>query len=50
MIREVNTHDQKQVKKGNNRSQSFKPGVEDQILLTLMYYQEYRTQFHIGGT
>lgn len=23
--------------------------MEDQLLLTLMYYREYRTQFHIGA-
>jgi hypothetical protein len=51
MVREVNNHDQKIVKKkGNSRSRPFKLSVEDQILLTLMYYREYRTQFHIGGT
>ena len=51
MVREMNKHDLKQVKKkGNSRSRPFKLGVEDQILLTLMYYREYRTQFHIGGT
>ena len=51
MVREVNKYDQKKVKsKCNNRSRPFKLCVEDQILLTLMYYREYRTQFHIGGT
>jgi hypothetical protein len=51
MVREVNNHDLKKVKKkGNSRSRPFKLSVEDQILLTLMYYREYRTQFHIGGT
>ena len=24
--------------------------IEDQLLLTLMYWREYRTQFHIGET
>lgn len=24
--------------------------MEDQVLLTLMYYREYRTQFHIAAT
>ena len=51
MVREVNKYDQKKVKKkGNSRSRPFKLCVEDQVLLTLMYYREYRTQFHIGGT
>lgn len=51
MVREVSNHDQKIVKKkGNSRSRPFKLSIEDQLLLTLMYYREYRTQFHIGGT
>lgn len=34
----------------NNRSRPFILSIEDQLLLTLMYYREYRTQFHIGVT
>lgn len=49
MVKSVQAHDQKSVqKKGNNRSRPFAISIEDQILLTLMYYREYRTQFHIG--
>lgn len=37
-------------RKGNQRSRPFRLCTEDQVLLTLMYYREYRTQFHIGAT
>lgn len=37
-------------KKINNRSRPFILCIEDQLLLMLMYYREYRTQFHIGVT
>ncbi len=51
IAKEVRSHDEKKVrKKGNNRSRPHKLSVEDQILMTLMYYREYRTQFHIGET
>ncbi len=51
MIKAVKQRDEKVVrKKGNRRSRPFSLCVEDQVLLTLMYYREYRTQFHIGGT
>jgi len=51
MVREVKSHDAKEVrKKGNARSRPFKLNIEDQILMMLMYYREYRTQFHIGET
>ncbi len=49
MVKAVKEHDAKIVKrKGNRRSRPFFCVVEDQILLTLMYYREYRTQWHIG--
>lgn len=51
MVKEVRNHEKKIIKKkGNNRSHPFKLCVEDQILMMLMYYREYRTQFHIGET
>lgn len=51
MVRAVIRYDEKIIKKrGNMRSRPFSLCVEDQVLLTLMYYREYRTQFHIGGT
>jgi Helix-turn-helix of DDE superfamily endonuclease len=51
MVKEVRRHDSKKAeKKGNERSRPFQLSVEDQILMTLMYYREYRTQFHIGET
>jgi hypothetical protein len=34
----------------NNRSRPFILSLEDPLLLMLMYYREYRTQFHIGVT
>ncbi len=51
MVRAVVRFDEKIIKKkGNQRSRPFTLSVPDQVLLTLMYYREYRTQFHIGGT
>ena len=51
MVKAVNECTEKIVKKkGNKRSRPFKLNVQDQLLLTLMYYREYRTQFHIGVT
>lgn len=51
MVKTIDAHDEKIVrKKGNYRSRPFSLSIEDQILLTLIYYREYRTQFHIGGT
>ncbi len=51
MVREVRKFNGRIAqKKGNNRSRPNKLSVEDQILMMLMYYREYRTQYHIGGT
>ena len=51
MTKAVKKHEtKKKEKKGNGRSRPFKLIIEDQILMTLMYYREYRTQFHIGET
>jgi len=51
MVQEVNRHDSKIAeKKGNKRMRPFHLITEDQILMMLMYYREYRTQFHIGET
>lgn len=51
MVREIEKHDnKKKKKKGNDRSRPYKLSVEDQVLMMLMYYREYRTQFHIGVT
>ena len=49
MVKAVREHDLKLLKKkGSNRSRPFKKSIEDQILITLMYYREYRAQWHIG--
>lgn len=49
MLKAVKADDLKKTKKrGSNRSRPFKLSFEDQILLTLMYYREYRTMFHIA--
>jgi hypothetical protein len=51
MIKAVKQEQSKHIKKrGNKRSRPFILSVEDQILLTLMYYREYRTQYHISVT
>lgn len=40
----------KRNRRKNKRKAGRKPslGIEDQLLMTLMYWREYRTQFHIG--
>lgn len=51
MVKEVCNHNKKiELRKGNKRSRPFKLSIENQILMMLMYYREYRTQYHIGGT
>lgn len=51
MAKRVKEHDNKIVRrKGNNRSHPYKLSIENQILMMLMYYREYRTMFHIGET
>lgn len=51
MLNEVRNHNRRiERRRGNNRSRPSKLSVEDQILMMLMYYREYRTQYHIGGT
>jgi hypothetical protein len=51
MVEAVKQSNEKKIKKrGNRRSHPYSLSVEDQVLLTLMYYREYRTQFHIAGT
>lgn len=51
MVREVRKVNERIARrKGNNRSRPSKLSVEDQVLMMLMYYREYRTQYHIGGT
>jgi hypothetical protein len=51
MVREVKRQERKKILvRGNHRSRPYKLCVEDQILMLLMYYREYRTQFHIGET
>jgi predicted DNA-binding protein YlxM (UPF0122 family) len=51
MVKEVKQEQDKiNKKKGDNRRRPYKLGIEDQILMMLMYYREYRTLFHIGET
>jgi predicted DNA-binding protein YlxM (UPF0122 family) len=47
MVREVK---QKTKKKGQKKKRGapFKLSTEDQVLMTLMYWREYRTMYHIG--
>jgi predicted DNA-binding protein YlxM (UPF0122 family) len=48
MVDEVKKKTKKQPKKKKG-GRPFKYSVEDQVLMTLMYWREYRTMFHIGG-
>jgi len=51
MAKEVRSHDKNVIKKkGSNRSHPYSLCLEDRILMMLMYYREYRTQYHIGCT
>jgi hypothetical protein len=44
MVEVLQPHLDRQGKRGGQNSLS----VEDQLLITLQYWREYRTQFHIG--
>ncbi len=53
MTKEFKKHEKerkKKNKKKNKKKAGRKPTLcmEDQLLMTLMYWREYRTQFHIG--
>ena len=53
MVREIKKHEsniKKKRKRKNKKNAGRKPilCIEDQLLLTMMYWREYRTQFHIG--
>lgn len=48
MVNEVKNKIKKKPKKKKG-GRPFRFSVEDQILMTLMYWREYRTMFHIGG-
>ena len=53
MVREIKKEESKKKKKRrrkNKKNAGRKPtlNIEDQLLMTLMYWREYRTQFHIG--
>jgi hypothetical protein len=48
MIEMVEKAQNKRKKKAKNRGRKSKLSTEDQILMTLEYLREYRTQFHIG--
>jgi len=51
MVKEVKNHYEREKKrKGNNKGRPFKLSIENQVLMMLMYYREYRTQYHIGET
>lgn len=50
MVKEVKKQAVKRKKKKNRKNAGRKPTLscEDEILMTLTYWREYRTQFHIG--
>lgn len=48
MVKEVK-RDGRRTRKGVvKKGRPFKLSIEDQVLMTLMYWREYRTLFHIG--
>lgn len=49
-IKKVEATNKKKRRKKNKKNAGRKPtlSIEDQLLMTLMYWREYRTQFHIG--
>jgi len=49
MVGSVKVH-QEQTRKHPTRGKPPKLGIEDKLLVMLMYYREYRTQEHIGIT
>lgn len=53
MLKEVKKYDRKEKQKRKRRNKKnagpkHKYGIEDQLLMTLMYWREYRTMFHIA--
>ncbi len=49
MVKEVKLKSKRKRQK-KKRGRPFKMSEEDRVLLTLMYWREYRTMFHIGHT
>jgi hypothetical protein len=49
MVRVVTDHKQKQ-RKHPGRGRPSRLSIADQVLVMLMYYREYRTFFHVGGS
>jgi len=49
MVRVVTDHKQKH-RKHPGRGRPSRLSIADQVLVMLMYYREYRTFFHVGGS
>lgn len=51
MVKEAKKQTGRKQKKRNKKKAGRKPTLscEDEILMTLTYWREYRTQFHLGG-
>jgi hypothetical protein len=49
MVRVVTDHKQKH-RKHHGRGRPCRLSIADQVLVMLMYYREYRTFFHVGGS
>jgi hypothetical protein len=49
MVRVVTDHKQKH-RKHSGRGRPSRLSIADQVLVMLMYYREYRTFFHVGGS
>ena len=49
MVNVVTDHKQKH-RKHAGRGRPSRLSIEDQVLVMLMYYREYRTLFHVGGS
>jgi hypothetical protein len=48
MVKEIKRDGRIKKKKRTKRGRPFKLSVEDQVLMTLMYWREYRSLYHTG--
>jgi hypothetical protein len=48
MVKEINRDGRRKGRKKVKKGRPFKLDVEDQVLMTLTYWREYRTLFHTG--
>lgn len=48
MLKEINNAEKKRKNKAKGRGRKAKLSIDDQLLMVLEYWREYRTQFHLS--